>query len=81
MNTWTKSHARNSAGTAAAITVATVFVGLASPHPARASADDLALNGTYIATSNGDWARTNDSYHDEQTVRSTYHHLDVYRNL
>src|SRR5262249_53529772 len=31
-----------------------------------------AINGTYLATSNGDWARTNDSYHDEATVRSTW---------
>jgi len=72
MNTWTRSRTRNIAGVAAAITMTAVLVGLASPHPARASADDLALNGTYIATSNGDWARTNDSYHDEQTVRSTW---------
>ena len=39
---------------------------------AGASVDDLALNGTYLATSNGEWAQTNDSYHDEQTVRSTW---------
>jgi hypothetical protein len=48
-----------------------VVVGLGTPS-ARASEDGLALNGTYIATSNGDWAKTNDSYHDEATVRSTW---------
>jgi hypothetical protein len=50
----------------------TVIVGLGSPSSARASEDGLALNGTYIATSNGDWAKTNDSYHDEATVTSTW---------
>ncbi|MBV9515854.1 MAG: hypothetical protein JO280_17730 [Mycobacteriaceae bacterium] len=38
---------------------------------ARASTDP-AVNGTFSATSNGEWARTNDSYHDEATVRSTW---------
>jgi hypothetical protein len=50
----------------------TVVVGLGTPSSARASEDGLALNGTYIATSNGDWAQTNDSYHDEATVRGTW---------
>ena len=45
---------------------------LCGPSAARASEDGLALNGTYIATSNGDWAKTNDSYHDETTVTSTW---------
>jgi hypothetical protein len=49
-----------------------VIAGLGSPSSARASEDGLALNGTYIATSNGDWAKTNDSYHDEGTVTSTW---------
>ncbi|MDT5195205.1 MAG: hypothetical protein QOH20_1959, partial [Mycobacterium sp.] len=50
----------------------TVIVGVGTPSSARASGDDLALNGTYLATSNGDWAKTNESYHDETTVRSTW---------
>jgi hypothetical protein len=33
---------------------------------------DWGLNGTYLATSNGDWAQTNDVYHNEATVRSTW---------
>ena len=58
---------------AGANTVAvTVVVDLGSPSSARASEDSLALNGTYIATSNGDWAKTNDSCHDEATVTSTW---------
>jgi hypothetical protein len=56
---------------ATAVAVA-VIVGVDTPASARASGDGLALNGTYLATSNGDWAKTNDSYHDETTVRSTW---------
>ncbi|MDT5052381.1 MAG: hypothetical protein QOF66_747 [Mycobacterium sp.] len=33
---------------------------------------ESAAARNYIATSNGDWAKTNDSYHDEATVRSTW---------
>lgn len=32
------------------------------------AADDVAVNGTYTAVSDGQWAQTNESYHDEQTV-------------
>lgn len=31
-----------------------------------------ALNGVYSVLSNGDWARTNEVYHDETSVRSTW---------
>ncbi|WP_425518568.1 hypothetical protein [Mycobacterium spongiae] len=34
--------------------------------------EDVAINGTYRATSIGDWAKTNDSYHDEATVVSIW---------
>jgi hypothetical protein len=44
----------------------------ASAQPAYASTEGLALNGTYLATSNGDWAKTNEAYHDESTVRSVW---------
>ena len=37
-----------------------------------AHADDWALNGKFLATSNGDWATTNDVYRDEAIVRSTW---------
>jgi hypothetical protein len=39
--------------------------------PAAAS-DNWGLNGTYIATSNGEWAKTNDIFHNERSVRSTW---------
>ncbi|MCV7042117.1 hypothetical protein H7I58_25685 [Mycolicibacterium moriokaense] len=37
-----------------------------------AQADDWALNGRYLATSNGDWAQINEVYHDLPSVRSTW---------
>ncbi|KLO40089.1 hypothetical protein ABW17_18075 [Mycobacterium nebraskense] len=39
---------------------------------ATGSGDDWGLNGTYLATSNGDWAKTNDIYHNEASVRSKW---------
>ncbi|MGO9730294.1 hypothetical protein [Mycobacterium sp.] len=39
---------------------------------AGASGDEWGLNGTYVATSNGQWAQTNDIYRDEASVRSTW---------
>jgi len=33
---------------------------------------DPAINGTYTATAIGDWARTNEVYHQEAVVRSTW---------
>jgi hypothetical protein len=51
--------------------VAILLVGGATGAPARASAD-WALNGTFTATSNGEWARTNDVFHDERSVRAIW---------
>ena len=34
--------------------------------------DGIALNGTYTAFSDGVWAKTNDSYHDERSVTQTW---------
>ena len=46
---------------------------LASEVPAAvASGDQWGLNGTYVATSNGQWAQTNEIYRDEASVRSTW---------
>lgn len=50
-------------------------VGLActgSPSPAHATGDAPAINGTFTATSNGEWAQTNEVFHDETTVRSIW---------
>ena len=41
--------------------------------PAHADpGDGIALNGTYTAFSDGVWAKTNDSYHDERSVTQTW---------
>lgn len=44
------------------------------PIAGLAKADDATwgLQGTFIATSNGEWARTNDRYQDETSIRSTW---------
>ena len=34
--------------------------------------DEYAMNGTYSVVSNGEWARMNDRYQDEPSVRSTW---------
>lgn len=39
--------------------------------PANASAD-WALNGTFTATSNGEWARTNDVFRNENSIRAVW---------
>ncbi|MGV0787959.1 hypothetical protein ABQF33_13680 [Mycolicibacterium sp. XJ2] len=49
--------------------VAAVTVAALAPH---AHAADAAINGRYLATSNGDWAMTNDVYRDLPSVRSTW---------
>ncbi|WP_445165516.1 hypothetical protein ACTXG7_16510 [Mycolicibacterium sp. Dal123E01] len=42
-------------------------------NPATASANEKwALNGTFVATSNGEWATTNDVFHNERSIRSIW---------
>ena len=52
--------------------LALTLAGGSTAPTADASGDDGGLNGTYLATSNGDWAKTNDIYHNEATVRSKW---------
>jgi hypothetical protein len=55
------------------LALAGLLAALVAVPPVAASADDdWGVNGTYIATSNGDWAQTNDIYHNEASVRSTW---------
>jgi len=54
-------------GAAAAVLV----LGVAVAAPSYASAE-WALNGTFTATSNGEWARTNDVFRTEQSVRAIW---------
>lgn len=56
--------------TGAVLACSLIAVGLASAAPAQA--DDWALNGRFLATSNGQWATTNDVYRDEAVIRSTW---------
>ena len=50
---------------------AVAFAGVMNPATASADAK-WALNGTFVATSNGEWATTNDVFHNEQSVRSIW---------
>ena len=59
------------------VTVVAV-AGLAGSATAAAS-DRWALNGTFTATSNGEWATNNDVFHDEQSVPQHLDHLDAVR--
>jgi hypothetical protein len=55
------------------VAVLTAAVVAGGAHPATASASDKwGLNGTFTATSNGEWATTNDVYHNERSVRSIW---------
>lgn len=56
------------AGTIAVIS-ACVWGGLPRGH---ATIDELALNGVFTATSDGQWAKTNERFRDEATVTSRW---------
>ncbi|MBB3600412.1 hypothetical protein FHT40_000045 [Mycolicibacterium sp. BK556] len=53
---------------------AVVLIGIAaiSAPSAQGSGSGPALNGRYLVTSNGDWAKTNGVYHNETTVRQIW---------
>lgn len=51
---------------------AVAAVGLAAAPQAGAEYEEFAMNGTYSVVSNGEWARMNDRYQDEPSVRSTW---------
>lgn len=52
------------------IAATALIAGVAVAPPAHAA--EWALNGTFTATSNGEWARTNDVFHDERSVRAIW---------
>ena len=59
--------------TTATLVAATVFGGLGTASTAQATTkEDVAINGTYRATSIGDYAKTNDQYNGEATVIQTW---------
>jgi hypothetical protein len=49
-----------------------VIAGLAMSPVAQADNPDWGLNGTYTATSNGEWARKNEVFYDQASLRSTW---------
>jgi hypothetical protein len=55
-----------------AILGAAVLSTLGTPSPAHASTYGVELNGTYSFLSNGEWAKRNETFHDEPVVRSTW---------
>lgn len=48
------------------------MVGFAGIAPTAHAADEVAINGTFTAFSDGQWAQTNLSYHDEASVTQTW---------
>jgi hypothetical protein len=57
------------------VAIAAVMVATGLSAAAAARADDPStwgIRGVYETVSQGDWAKTNDSYHDEPVVRSTW---------
>jgi hypothetical protein len=59
--------------TTATLVAATVFGGLGTASPAQAiTKEDVAVNGTFRATSIGDYAQRNDQYFGEPTVYQTW---------
>lgn len=52
--------------------MACVLVAACVANAVPARADDWALNGRFLATSNGQWATTNDVYRDEAVTRSIW---------
>ena len=64
-----------SAGTAGmgALAAAALIGGMWAPPVAQADPNDgVAINGTYTAFSDGQWAQTNQSYHDEADVTQSW---------
>lgn len=55
-------------GALAAVLISTAVLIAPSAH----ASDKWSLNGTFTATSNGEWARTNDVFHDERSVRAVW---------
>jgi hypothetical protein len=53
------------------VAVVAVTIAGVTPH-AAADTDQFALNGTYSVVSNGEWAKMNERYQDEPTVRSEW---------
>jgi hypothetical protein len=58
--------------TNSAVIAAAVVVCGTCAVPVAGASGDVAINGTYTAFSDGQWAQTNQSYHDEPSVTQTW---------
>ncbi|OBA64973.1 hypothetical protein A5647_26005 [Mycobacterium sp. 1100029.7] len=59
--------------TTATLLAAAAFCGVGTASPAQATTkEEVAINGTFRATSIGDWAQRNDQYFGEPTVYQTW---------
>jgi hypothetical protein len=57
--------------TGAAVLAAAAIGGLGMA-PAHADINNPAINGTFLATWNGEWAKSQDTYHDEPSIQSVW---------
>ena len=57
---------------AIAATAAVTAASLGNAPVSAAEYEQYAMNGTYSVVSNGEWARMNDRYQDEPSVRSIW---------
>ena len=57
---------------AGAAVLAAAAIGGLGMAPAHADINNPAINGTFLATSNGEWARSQDTYHDEASIQSVW---------
>lgn len=58
--------------TAARLVVAAVGTCALWLTPVAHAGDEVAVNGTFLVFSDGRWAQTNESFHDEQSVTQTW---------
>jgi hypothetical protein len=58
--------------TRALVTAVTVAIGTTCTAPSVNAQEEVAINGTFIAFSDGQWAQTKMSYHDEASITQTW---------
>jgi hypothetical protein len=57
---------------AIAVAIAVPVIGGSVAQSAHAVTDEMPINGTFIARSMGEWAKTRDSFHNEATKTETW---------
>lgn len=55
----------------AAVLAGLAMLGLSSAGPAGAT-EQWGINGTFATSSNGEWAKVNERYEDQPSIRSTW---------